>query len=375
MKNCIRLISLIICFLTPPSLMAKGSQYLFISSEKDSSITVLDGNTLQLVKKIQTASRPRHMIFNADKTRIYAACGDGNAIDIIDIESLELVDRISGIDDPEVIEFSPNGETLYISLEDEGALGILDLKTFFSMREEKPELTVGEPDPEDDEGDGDESGRDDDDDDDEENEGDEDEEGTSIPGLSKIPVGLEPEGILVNRDGSRVYVTSEVANTVHVVDTSKNELLDNIVVGNRPRRFALIPERNELWVSNELSASVTILDTGTHDILDAIEFLPPGFRPEDVTPVGIILTADKKTAIVALGRSNHIAFVDVATRKIENYTLVGTRAWNAGLTSDNKTLYVVNGLSDDISVIDMSDRKAKKSIPVGRVPYMILIDD
>jgi YVTN family beta-propeller protein len=55
--------------------------------------------------------------------------------------------------------------------------------------------------------------------------------------------------------------------------------------------------------------------------------------------------------------------------------LVGTRAWNAELTSDNKTLYVTNGLSDDITMIDMDSRKAKKSIPVGRVPYMVLIDD
>jgi YVTN family beta-propeller protein len=36
---------------------------------------------------------------------------------------------------------------------------------------------------------------------------------------------------------------------------------------------------------------------------------------------------------------------------------------------------VVNGLSDDISILDMASRKVLRSIPVGRVPYMILIDD
>ncbi|MCB1755324.1 MAG: beta-propeller fold lactonase family protein [Gammaproteobacteria bacterium] len=352
---------------------ASGSGNLFISSEKDSGITVLNGTTLETVSKIGTASRPRHMIFDQDKKRIFVACGDGNAIDIIDVEQLKLVDRIEGIDDPEVIELSPDGKTLYISLEDEGALGVLDLAAFFSARQEEPELTIGEPDDEDDSGDGDESGSDDDDDDDDDDDGEESQ--SSIPGLEKIPVGLEPEGVLVSPDGSRTYVTSEVANTVHVVDNENKELINNIVVGNRPRRFALSNDGKELWVSNELSASVTILDTETYEIIDTIEFLPPGFRKEDVTPVGIMMTSDGNTTIVALGRANHVAFVDTKSRKIESYTLVGTRAWNAALTKDDKTLYVVNGLSDDISVIDMASKKAVKSVPVGRVPYMILVDD
>ena len=67
--------------------------------------------------------------------------------------------------------------------------------------------------------------------------------------------------------------------------------------------------------------------------MDTIAFLPRGMRPEDVTPVGMTLTADGKTAIVALGRANHVAFVDVASRKIEAYVLVGERAWNTTLGS------------------------------------------
>jgi len=55
--------------------------------------------------------------------------------------------------------------------------------------------------------------------------------------------------------------------------------------------------------------------------------------------------------------------------------LVGERAWNTTLTSDESRLVVTNGLSDDISVIDTSNNKVIKSVPVGRIPYMALIDD
>jgi YVTN family beta-propeller protein len=36
---------------------------------------------------------------------------------------------------------------------------------------------------------------------------------------------------------------------------------------------------------------------------------------------------------------------------------------------------VANGLSDDLSIIDVARRKVLKSVPVGQVPYGILIDD
>ena len=108
---------------------------------------------------------------------------------------------------------------------------------------------------------------------------------------------------------------------------------------------------------------------------ETLSFLPPGFRAVDVTPVGMSMTHDGKTAIVGLGRANHVAFVDIATREIEDYVLVGSRAWGVGLSPDEATLYVANGLSDDVTVIDADTRRVTKSVPVGRVPHSILVDD
>ncbi len=347
-----------------PAGWTAGTGYLFVSSEKDHAISVLDGESYALVKQIRTAARPRHLQFSPDRSQIYAACGDGNAIDIIDVATLKLVDRIGPIDDPEVFEFSPDGETLYISLEDDAKLGILNLRAYFEGREEKPELTVTEA-----------AEGDDEDEDEDEEEGEDDGNGGDLVEMSTVEVGAEPEGILVSPDGKTVFVTSEIANMVHVVDTATASIRANIVVGNRPRRFVLTGDGDFLWVTNELSGSVSVVDLGAMQVADTIEFKPKGFRPEDVTPVGIAMTRDGKTAFVALGRANHVAVVDVASRRVEDYILVGSRAWNAALTRDESLLFVANGLSDDISVIDVPARRVVKSVPVGRVPYAVLIDD
>jgi YVTN family beta-propeller protein len=130
-----------------------------------------------------------------------------------------------------------------------------------------------------------------------------------------------------------------------------------------------------LWVSAELSGEIYIIDVETFKVTEVINFLPPGFRQVDVTPVGLVITADGKTAYVSLGRANHVAFVDVATREIEFYVLVGSRAWNVTLSADESTLFVANGLSDDVSVVDVAARKVTKSIPTGRIPYQVLLDE
>ena len=47
---------------------------------------------------------------------------------------------------------------------------------------------------------------------------------------------------MMSLNGKHLYVTSEVANMVHVIDTATNKIVTNVVVGNRPRRFAATPE-------------------------------------------------------------------------------------------------------------------------------------
>ena len=36
---------------------------------------------------------------------------------------------------------------------------------------------------------------------------------------------------------------------------------------------------------------------------------------------------------------------------------------------------VADGLSDDVTLVDLNALKAVKSVPVGRVPHTVLVDD
>jgi YVTN family beta-propeller protein len=160
---------------------------------------------------------------------------------------------------------------------------------------------------------------------------------------------------------------------VHVVDVASAKVSKNIKVGKRPRRFALTPDGGQLWVSNELDASVSVIDTKTLAVIDTVKFTVKGARAADITPVGITIGRDGKRAFVGLGKANHVAFVDVASRKTTDLVLVGKRAWGVALDKAEKTLLVVNGLSDDLSIVDVAGAKAVKTVKVGRVPHSVVV--
>jgi YVTN family beta-propeller protein len=63
----------------------------------------------------------------------------------------------------------------------------------------------------------------------------------------------------------------------------------------------------------------------------------------------------------------------VAQRKVTQLVLVGKRAWNVTLDKAQARLYVVNGLSDDVTVVDIAGARPIRSIPVGRVPYGLVV--
>jgi PQQ-dependent catabolism-associated beta-propeller protein len=300
--------------------VAQGTAY--VSSEKDDALTLIDTQTLAVKGTIPTCKRGRH-IQRLPDGKLMVACTDSNAADVIDPATAKSVRRVPLGDEPEAFDLSPDGKTVYVSNEDEAEASFIDV--------------------------------------------------ASGKVLQTIKVGQEPEGVKVSADGKTLYVTSEVASLIHVIDVATAKVVKNVKVGKRPRRMAITPDGKELWVTNELDASVSIVSTADHSVTATIKFTVKGARAEDISPVGITMTKDGKRAFVSLGKANHVAFIDVPGRKVTDLVLVGKRAWNVTLDKAEARLWVVNGMSDDVTVVDVAGARAVKSIPVGRVPYGLVI--
>jgi YVTN family beta-propeller protein len=129
----------------------------------------------------------------------------------------------------------------------------------------------------------------------------------------------------------------------------------------------------QVWVTSEVAGTVSVIDAKTHKILKTIGFEVPGVRPEQIQPVGIRITKDGTRAFVALGPANRVAVIDAKKLEVEKYLLVGQRVWQLAFTPDDSLLFGTNGNSNDVSVIDVPSLKVVKSVPVGDAPWGVAV--
>ena len=294
---------------------------IFVSNERDNTVTVVDSNSFDIIKTVKTGRRPRGIIPSIDGKEVFVCVGDEHRIDVIDVASLEVTRALDSGPDPELLDVDPSGERIYIANEDDAMVTVLNI------------------------------------------------EGGEM--LAEIPVGVEPEGMRVHPDNHLTVATSEETSMAHFIDNDSLELTANILVDTRPRHAEYTRDGKEVWVSSEIGGTVSVIGIEEQSIKHKIKFNIKGVRDELIQPIGIRMSNDGSRAFVALGPANRIAVVDTKSYEVEKYILVGQRPWHMEIHPDGKTLYVANGLTNDMTVINLEKMKAIKSVPVGRLPWGI----
>lgn len=297
---------------------------IFVSNEKDNTVTVLDAKTLDIIKTIPTGLRPRGIVITPDFREVLVCVGDDNRLDVIDTEKLEVTRTLPSGPDPELLDVDPAGKRIYVANEDDSIVTILER-----------------------------------------------EDGKM---LAEVPVGIEPEGMAVSPDNTITVATSEATSMAHVIDNKTFEVLANILVDTRPREARFVPGGGKhFWVSSEIGGTVSVIDTATLEPVKKFGFEIPGVDPDLIQPVGIRFKLDGSKAFVALSHANRVAVVDTKTFEVDRYIIVGQRPWHMAMAPDGKYLYVANGLTNDMTVVNVDTYKPEKSVPVGRLPWGVAI--
>jgi YVTN family beta-propeller protein len=178
--------------------------------------------------------------------------------------------------------------------------------------------------------------------------------------IATIPVGLNPFGVAVSPDGSKVYVANVSSNTVSVIDTATNTVNATIPVGLPPppppfcgpvcaMAVAVSPDGNKVYVTNTFSNSntVSVIDTTTNTVSATI----PVGRPS----LGVAVTPDGSKVYVANADAGTVSVIDTATNMVSvTISSVGGRAFGVAVSPDGSKVYVTDSfaLFHSVSVID-----------------------
>ncbi|SMX29252.1 Virginiamycin B lyase [Pelagimonas phthalicica] len=312
-----RILSTVAALLASTSLASAGE--IWVTNEKDDTVSVISTETLEVIKTYETGERPRGILFSKDFSRVYICASDSNAVQVMDPNTGKILNDLPSGDDPEQFVLHPNDRHLYIANEDDAITTVVDTE--------------------------------------------------SRKVIAQIDVGVEPEGMAVSPDGKIAITTSETTNMAHWIDTETQKLFANTLVDSRPRHAEFVKEGTEMWVSSEIGGTITVFDASNQAEKAKISFEVQGVHPDRVQPVGFEFAAGDTHAFVALGPSNHVAVVNADTYEVEDYILVGRRVWHMDFNEDRSLLFTTNGVSGDVTVIDVASRKAIKTIKVGRFPW------
>jgi PQQ-dependent catabolism-associated beta-propeller protein len=160
---------------------------------------------------------------------------------------------------------------------------------------------------------------------------------------------------------------------VHWINTKNNTIEANTLVDPRPRAASFTADSQQLWVTSEMAGTVMILDSQTQQVIKTISFEVSGITNDKIQPVGVVIDKDRNRAYVALGPANRVAVINAKTFEVEKVLLVGQRVWNLAFSPDQKHLYTTNGVSNDISLIDLDTQTVTKSVGVGTYPWGVAI--
>ena len=171
--------------------------------------------------------------------------------------------------------------------------------------------------------------------------------------------------------GDFVYAANTPADTVDVIDPDTNTVVNRINVGVDPVGLAVRPDGSEIWVTNHISDSVSVIDTDAdsdffQQVVATINDFHPTTRATRMDePVGLAFASDEK-AYVALSVSNRIAVVDVATRTVTSRLPIpaqdpraiavrGNRLYVVAFESNNQTQLSgceAESIDDDVCTFD-----------------------
>lgn len=304
---------------------AEVSAYdIYVSNEKDNTISIIDGDTLEITDTVTVGERPRGIVLAHDGSVLYICTSDEDHVEVLDLKTLKVTHSLPSGPDPELMSLNPEGTKLYIANEDD------NLVTVVNVNDRTKEV--------------------------------------------EIPVGIEPEGIGVSPDGKWLVNTSETTNMAHFINTETLKIEANVVVDTRPRVAQFTGDGSQVWVSSEIGGTVSVINTDSKEIEKKISFEVRGLAPESIQPVGIKLSTDgSNLAYIALGPAARVAVVNMETYEVEKYLLVGQRVWNLEFSPDQDRLFTTNGVSGDVSVIDLKKLRVIKSVNVGRFPWGLAI--
>ncbi len=191
--------------------------------------------------------------------------------------------------------------------------------------------------------------------------------------LAKISVGVNGHEVIVSKDGRYAYVpiygNSGVGrpgtdgSTIDVVDLQGRKLAATIDLGKplRPHRAEFGPD-GLLYVTTELANAVAVIDPSTSKVLAEI---PTGAPQSHM----LVLSSDGRRGFTANVSAGSVSVLDLAKRKLIMTIPVAKSVQRISISPDGHRIFTHDQDAPRIAVIDTATNKITNWIALPDVAY------
>jgi YVTN family beta-propeller protein len=177
--------------------------------------------------------------------------------------------------------------------------------------------------------------------------------------VGSIPTG-QPEShmLAITRDNRRGYTANVAPGTVSVLDLEKRKTITVIPVAGQVQRISLSTDDRFSFTSDQTSPRLAVIDNTANKVKTWVEL--PG------TGYGSAPTPDGRFLLIAIPKVNKVAVVNLSTMKTERTIEVPAAPQEVVIRPDGREAYVSCDASGQVAVIDLADWKVTRLVNTGR---------
>jgi YVTN family beta-propeller protein len=177
---------------------------------------------------------------------------------------------------------------------------------------------------------------------------------------------LRPHGAVFGPKNGLLYVTTELANSITVIDPKSLRIVSSIPTGQR--------ESHMLAITHDGQRGYTAnVGPGTVSVVDLVAQKPLAIIPISRETQRISLSLDDHWAFTADQTAPRLAVIDTSTNQVKTWVKLPTVAYGTAPTLDGRWLLVTLPAANKVGVLDLESMKIARTIEVDKLPQEILV--
>lgn len=177
--------------------------------------------------------------------------------------------------------------------------------------------------------------------------------------IGSIPTGqTESHMLAISSDGKTGYTANVGPGTVSVLDLEKKEVRKIIPISKNTQRIAISPDDKWVFTADQTQPQMAVIDAAKGEVVKWIKLPGNGY--------GAAVTPDGRWLVVALNTVNQVGLVDLQTMKVAHVLDVPKSPQEVLIRPDGAVAYVSCDASQQVAVIDLKTVKVEKLIAASK---------